>query len=220
MQARFCFRCGREFYQLELFCPNCGSGRRSINVNNPSDHKDAEELIKYYFRNGTQYKMIVLLLRDYCNVHISIRTLKRWLKELGLKRRGNPPPDMAVRRIIQSEIESTSGIKGYRNIWHKLKINGISVNRDDVMNIVKEINPEQSKDRRARKLERRIYTSPGPNAVCNQRIENLWSHYKRTYTTWIINFFKDLIHTNTLRLGDHFQMECAWFVFQTCYSLN
>ena len=33
------------------------------------------------------------------------------------------------------------------------------------MNIIKDINPEQSRNRRARKLERRIYTSPGPNAV-------------------------------------------------------
>ena len=33
------------------------------------------------------------------------------------------------------------------------------------MNIIKHINPEQSRNRRAQKLERRIYTSPGTNAV-------------------------------------------------------
>ena len=165
MKARFCFRCGREFYRMESFCPSCGSGRRSILVSNPHDHKDAEELIKYYFNNGTQYKMIVLLLKEYHNIPVSIRTLKRWLKRLGLKRRGNPRPDIAVRRIIESEIKITNGIKGYRSIWHKLKINGIQVNRDDVMNIIKDINPEQSRNRRTRKLERRIYTSPGPSAV-------------------------------------------------------
>ena len=47
----------------------------------------------------------------------------------------------------------------------------------------------------------------------NQRIENLWLHYKRTYTTQIINFFKDLVNTDPLRLDNHFEMECAWFVF-------
>ena len=150
---------------MESFCPSCGSGRRSILVSNPHDHKDAEELIKYYFNNGTQYKMIVLLLKEYHNIPVRIRTLKRWLKRLGLKRRRNPRPDIAVRRIIESEIKITNGIKGYRSIWHKLKINGIQVNRDDVMNIIKDINPEQSRNRRTRKLERRIYTSPGPNAV-------------------------------------------------------
>ena len=109
--------------------------------------------------------MIVLLLKEYHNVSISIKTLKRWLKKLGLKRLGKPRPDIAVRRIIESKIKIINGIKGYRSIWHKLKINGIPVNWDDVMNIIKDINPEQSRNRRARKLERRIYTSPGPNAV-------------------------------------------------------
>ena len=46
MKARFCYRCGREFYRIESFCPSCGSGRRSILVSNPHGHKDAEELIK------------------------------------------------------------------------------------------------------------------------------------------------------------------------------
>ena len=26
-------------------------------------------------------------------------------------------------------------------------------------------------------------------------------------------FFQGLVNTDALRLGDHFQMECAWFVF-------
>ena len=33
------------------------------------------------------------------------------------------------------------------------------------MNIIKDINPDQSRNRRARKVERRIYTSQGSNAV-------------------------------------------------------
>ena len=109
--------------------------------------------------------MIVLLLKKYHNIPVSIRTLKRWLKKLRLKQRGNPRPDIAVRCIIEIEIKITNGIKGYRSIWHKLKINGIQVNRGDVMNIIKDINLEQSRNRRARKLERRIQTSQGPNAV-------------------------------------------------------
>ena len=109
--------------------------------------------------------MIVLLLKDYHNVPISIRTLKRCLKKLGLKRSVNPPADIAVRCIIESEIKITSGIKGYRSIWHKLERNGIPVNWDGVMNIIKDINPEQFRNRRVRKLERRIYISPGPNAI-------------------------------------------------------
>ena len=47
----------------------------------------------------------------------------------------------------------------------------------------------------------------------NQRIKNLWLHYKRTYTTGIKNFFKDFVNTDALRFVNHFQMKCAWFVF-------
>ena len=112
-----------------------------------------------------KYKMIALLVKEYHNIPVSIRTLKRWLKKLGLKRRRNPRPEIAVRCIIESEIKITNSIKGYRSIWHKLKVNGIQVNRDDVMNIIKDINPEECRNCRARKLERRIYTSPGRNTV-------------------------------------------------------
>ena len=47
----------------------------------------------------------------------------------------------------------------------------------------------------------------------NQRIENLWSHFKRTYTIWVIDYFKNMVNNDALRQGDHFQMECAWFVY-------
>ena len=33
------------------------------------------------------------------------------------------------------------------------------------------------------------------------------------YTTWIIDFFKRMVHLDELRLGDKLQMECAWFAF-------
>ena len=172
------------------------------------------------------------------------------------------------------------------------------------MKILKEINPEQSKNRKARKLKRRIYSSSGhnfvwhadgydklkpfgfpvhgcidgfyskviwlqrcrsnnghivpahyylnaltthklcPNALrtdcgtengimasiqslihndvnanrygtsqSNVRIENLWSHYKRTYTMWIIEYLKNMVNNGDLRLGDNLQMECVWFAY-------
>ena len=54
-----------------------------------------------------------MLLKEYHNIPISIRTLKRRINELRLKRRGNPRPDIAVRRITESEIKVTNGIKNY-----------------------------------------------------------------------------------------------------------
>eukprot|EP00794_Sanderia_malayensis_P001192 gene1192-563_t len=44
----------------------------------------------------------------------------------------------------------------------------------------------------------------------NQRIENWWSHCKRGYSAWVIEYFKDLVASGKLILGSHFHMECAW----------
>ena len=49
----------------------------------------------------------------------------------------------------------------------------------------------------------------------NVRIENLWSHYKRTYTMWIIEYFKNMVNNGDLRLGDNLRMECVWFAYSS-----
>ena len=47
----------------------------------------------------------------------------------------------------------------------------------------------------------------------NQRIENWWSHLKKTCSSWWINFFKDLVAEKQLNLEDEFTKECSWFSF-------
>ena len=47
----------------------------------------------------------------------------------------------------------------------------------------------------------------------NQRIKNWWSHFRRGYSNWVINFFKDMVHSGILILGHPVHMECIWFVF-------
>jgi hypothetical protein len=47
----------------------------------------------------------------------------------------------------------------------------------------------------------------------NQRIENWWSHLKKTCTSWWIQFFKDLVENKQLNLDDEFTKECLWFAF-------
>ena len=151
---------------MEIFCPNCGSQRRMVNKEIVLHSNDIEEIIDYYFNRGTQYESILLFLKNYHDTEMSLSTLKRHLRKKRLKRKAKGPVSAAVRRIIELEIQNSSGIKRYRSIWHKLRISyGISVKRDDVMHIVKEIDPVQSENRKARKLKRRIYCSLGPNAV-------------------------------------------------------
>lgn len=50
-------------------------------------------------------------------------------------------------------------------------------------------------------------------SVANQRIENWWSHCKRGYTAWVIDFFKQLVVENIFVPGNYIHTECIWFVF-------
>ena len=47
----------------------------------------------------------------------------------------------------------------------------------------------------------------------NQRIENWWSHLRKGFITWVIEFFKDLVNGRILIPGNHIHLECSWFVF-------
>ena len=47
----------------------------------------------------------------------------------------------------------------------------------------------------------------------NQRIENWWSHLRKTCTGWWIQFFKDLVEEKQLNLDNEYTKECLWFAF-------
>ena len=49
----------------------------------------------------------------------------------------------------------------------------------------------------------------------NQRIENWWSHLRKSCTGWWISFFKDLVDEGVVDLGTELQKECLWFCFST-----
>lgn len=47
----------------------------------------------------------------------------------------------------------------------------------------------------------------------NQRIENWWSHFRKSCAGWWINFFKDLRDDGTVDFESTLQKECLWFCF-------
>ena len=47
----------------------------------------------------------------------------------------------------------------------------------------------------------------------NQRIENWWSHFKRSFTVWVIDYFKQLVHDGIFVHGNIVHMECISFVY-------
>lgn len=47
----------------------------------------------------------------------------------------------------------------------------------------------------------------------NQRIENFWSHFKKSCSSWWIQFFKDVIDSRQIDIANELQKECLWFCF-------
>ena len=87
---------------------------------------------------------------------MSLRTLKRRLKELGLNKSHAAASAAVIKQIREKEIESPSMLHGYRRMWNKLRtIYNIIAPRDSVMEILREADPLHSNERRFQSLERR-----------------------------------------------------------------
>ena len=127
-------------------------------------HDLPKETLEKYFYAGFEYKTIVLLLERHHSIKTSVRTLRRVLSNLGLKRRGQSVDIDAVRNHMRAEMEGPGCLKGYRSMWHLLRIkHHIQVPRTYVAHLLHELDPEASRERHRRRLVRRTYSSYGPN---------------------------------------------------------
>ena len=115
------------------------------------------------FHRGYQYDVIVALLEK--NGHkMHLRKLKRRLSDLGLRRKGHDVNESEIELLIRREVEGAGRLAGYRNIWHALRLrHHVYVPRSLVARLLKKIDPDGVEDRRARRLRRRQYLSPGTN---------------------------------------------------------
>eukprot|EP00794_Sanderia_malayensis_P013642 gene13642-15069_t len=308
----YCAQCGHNLgLHEDVFCCQCGSivhkGEHEYQkFDGKFEFSTEKEAITYYFKRHFSNKTIVMFLQQYQGISISVRTLKRRLSEYGLSRNQHKNlADASIREIIEREIHGPSSLKGYRGMWNTLRCSyGIIIPRDRVMRLLKDVDPEGTSLCQARRLHRRVYTSPGPNTCwhidgydklkpyglpihgcidgfsrkilwlrvtrtnnnplvtafffiqklrelkccpqivqtdcgtengiiagiqsflwqdegahrygfspSNQRIENWWSHMKKSFSSWVIDFFKNLVLEGILIPGNHIHMECVWFVF-------
>lgn len=308
----YCTQCGQVLQDRSFLCCHCGTRCETTYESKPADSSDESELIQNYFKRNFSYDHIIVFLRIHHSIYMSKRTLKRRLQQLGLKRRSYNISDNVLRSMIENELEGPAVLKGYRGMWNHLRCKyGVVVKRDTVMHLLREIDPDGTELRRARRLKRRVYTSPGPNhcwhidgydklkpyglpihgcidgfsrkilwlkvvksnnnpiipafyflrkvkdlcfcpqklrtdcgtengimadiqcslvgnedahlygsSVANQRIENWWSHNKKAFTTWVIDFFKQMVEEGILIPGHHVHMECVWFVFSHFLQLQ
>ena len=77
------------------------------------------DLIEYYFNRGLTYRQITLMLGKHHRLDMNERTLKRRLKDYGLRRRGVVNDEFVerVKDLIMLEIcTGPNGLSGYRTI--------------------------------------------------------------------------------------------------------
>ena len=106
-------------------------------------------------------------MEKHHGISIHARTSKRKLQQLGLRRRGGNIDEATVRFYVEHEMQGAGelvGLLGYRHIWHALRLrHHLTVPRQLVHDIMKEIDPEEVVREKARRLERRKYISLEPN---------------------------------------------------------
>lgn len=122
-------------------------------------------LIKLYFRLGLNNKEILLVLAQSHRIVVSIRTLKRHCRALGLFRRKQHTDLEEVMAFIQQEIHRSGQMQGYRWLHLRAIQTGYVVQQDTVRRIISLLDPQGVATRKAQRLRRRRYNNKGPNAL-------------------------------------------------------
>ncbi|XP_035985476.1 uncharacterized protein LOC118558974 [Fundulus heteroclitus] len=126
---------------------------------------DLDDLVSLYFRLSFTNKEILGMLAHSHQTIISVRTLKRICKRLGLFRRKNQSNLEEVLAFVQQEIMTNGQMQGYRWLHLRAVQKGFVVSQDTVRRIIKLVDPQGVELRRARRLRRRQYQCRGPNAL-------------------------------------------------------
>ena len=124
------------------------------------------EPIEKYFHLGLQAAEILGFIVNVHGFTLSIRQLKRILRDRGCRRRKEPSDFDEVVRVIEIELASSSSLLGYRAMHQKLtNDHGLVVTRNVVRQILKVVDPEGVQARSRHRLRRRRYCAKGPNYI-------------------------------------------------------
>ena len=147
-----CVECNADIKLHYNYCPVCGS-----------EVDELQKMIGFCFWQGFRYKSILLFIKKYLDVSMSMRTLKTRLKSFGLKRKNLNVNEDALDRIVSQKIGSSQCLLGYRMMWNSLKLQGFVVPRRHVADSLKRVDPDGCALRSIRRLRRRKYFSLGSN---------------------------------------------------------
>ena len=123
--------------------------------------------LRQYIAQGYSNAEMLRFLGIIHDLAIGMRTLKRWLKFLRLKRHrvAHEAPLEAIVSAILIEMNQYVGSRvGYREMTRRLRLkHNLAVTRDTVMHALRVIDPQGVQNRRRHRLQRRRYCTPGPN---------------------------------------------------------
>ena len=128
-----------------------------------SSDQNELELISQYFKQG--YSNLEML--EFVKMHgvtISLSTLKRRLRSLGLSRR-DTASDHELKDAIEKELGKSGCFVGYRKMWVRLGKKGVIAKRSMIMRCLRELDPDGVESRGKKRLRRRTYNSKRPNLI-------------------------------------------------------
>ena len=109
-----------------------------------------EEANRYYFRRNYEYDAILEFLDKFHDIKMSKRTLLNRLKGYGLSKRSRNIHEDVLHKHIICELQGSGNLLGYRAMWRRLHLKyGINVPRSTVEELLREIDPEGVRNRRA-----------------------------------------------------------------------
>ena len=111
-----CAQCGINIAVEDHYCFAC-EARKLVNY----DLIDENDFIEYHFKKGFSYESILVQLAIHHKIKMSLRTLNRHLKVLGLNKSHATALAVVIKHIIEREIEGPSMLPGYRSMWNKLR---------------------------------------------------------------------------------------------------
>ncbi|CAI5677978.1 unnamed protein product [Oreochromis niloticus] len=163
----YCPYCGIQLVgQIGVFCGSCGTNIQVLAPFIENGPVSVTDIINKYFSEGHTYEVILDFLENKHNICMSLRTLKRRLKDAGMTRRTDFTPTDIVISTVTQELRGSGQLLGYRSMCQTLRQKyNLTVKRNDVMHILSRLDPYGVKRRCKRRFVRRGYFSEGPNQV-------------------------------------------------------
>ena len=122
------------------------------------------DAIENYFTLGFTALEILCFLLNVHGIRLSLRQLRRILKNRGCTRRGQSTDMGIIVRAVEEELRGSGSIIGYRSMHERLTTDHqLIVTRNIVHQVLKKLDPEGVQARSRHRLRRQNYSTKGPN---------------------------------------------------------